>query len=229
MKELKITLNDIKEKDTTKIKSVKLLAVEGQDEWYFFKRFLEKHLKISDVQIIDIGGESNFASKLELLRLSPDFSKVEIIGFIQNADNDIEKSFEKIQVAIKDNLNMIAPRNINTWEYNKPQLGVFILPNSIENGMLEDLCLKSVASDPIMPCLDAYFKCIEGILPKNKQPKNIAKTMTQAFLASRKEYKSSVGFAVEEDYWNFDDDCMKEIKDFLTFFKQIDRNLQTTP
>jgi hypothetical protein len=215
----KITLNDPKDKDNVSIKCEKLLAVEGQDEWWFFKRFLEKHLKINDVQLIDIGGESKFEDKLKALKLSPNFSTVKKIGFVRDADNDVIKSFQKIKTAIDTCLKITSPSTMNSWEGSLPKLGVFVLPNSLDNGMLEDLFLESVANDPFMPCLENYIQCIESKIPRNQQPKNKAKSKAQAFLASRKDYKSSVGLAAEAGYWNFDAPCMDELKKFLDEFK----------
>ena len=216
------TINDRQDTKTTSIKAQKILAVEGQDEWYFFKYFLEKKLNIKDVQLIDIEGESKFLAKLKLLKLSPNFDKVKKIGFVRDADDDLQKSFKSIKEAIEKGLQYKAPTKMNTWQKDEAhdiELGVFLLPNNEEKGMLETLCLRSVADDAIMPCLDTYFDCMNKVIPENKRPKNIAKSRVQVFLASRKTYKSSVGFAAEKGYWNFDADCMQEIRNFLVAFK----------
>ena len=147
------------------------------------------------------------------------FDKVETIAFVRDADDDLQKSFKSIQIAIEKGLEYVAPINMNSWQKGVIQLGVFLLPNNEEKGMLETLCMQSVADDPIMPCLDAYFNCMNEVISENKRPKNIAKSRVQAFLASRKTYKSSVGFAAEKGYWNFNAECMQEIRNFLLVFK----------
>ncbi len=202
-----------------KIESTKILAVEGQDEWYFFKNMLEKHLKITDVQLIDIGGESNFETELASIFILSGFSSVKKIGFVRDADNDAQKAFKKICKAIKDALKLPAPETINNFTNNEPQIGVFVMPNNIDGGMLEDLCLQSVQNDTVMPCLDAFISCIKINLPNDKHPKIWQKAKTQVFLATRKEIKSSVGFGAEKGYWNFDDPCFDEIKQFLENFR----------
>lgn len=213
-------LNNPKDKSKIEIKSPKILAVEGQDEWWFFCRILEKYLNIKDVQVIDIEGESKFKEKLELLRLSPNFSIVSQIGFVRDADEDSNISFEKIQNAIKDNLKISPPVNINSWiSDTNYALGVFVLPNSSDSGMLEDLCMESVAEDPIMPCIDAYFECMKKVLSIENLPKNFSKSKTQVFLASRKEYKTSIGFGAEKGYWNFSAPCMQALIKFLKGFE----------
>jgi len=218
----KIDINDRKDSKTKAIKAQKILVVEGQDDWCFFKHFLEKKLKIKDVQLIDIGGDGNFLTVLKVLKLSPNFDKVEKIGLIRDTDKDLQKSFKRIKEAIEKGLQYKAPTNMNSWQKDEEhgiKLGVFLLPNNEEKGMLETLCMQSVADDAIMPCLNAYFECMDKVIPENKLPKNIAKARVQAFLASRKTYKSSVGFAAEKGYWNFDAECMQEIKSFLLTFK----------
>lgn len=206
-----------------KIKSTKILAVEGQDEWYFFKEMLEKHLKITDVQLIDIGGESNFEKEFATISILPGFSSVKKIGSVRDADTDAKVAFEKICKAIKDGLGLPAPETMNNFTNNKPQIGVFIMPNNSDSGMLEDLCLQSVQKDTVMPCLDAFISCVKNNLPNDKHPKIWSKAKTPVFLATRKDIKSSVGFGAEEGYWIFGHPCFDQLKQFLGNFR--DENL----
>ncbi|TCJ90055.1 UNVERIFIED_ORG: hypothetical protein BDK47_13815 [Anoxybacillus amylolyticus] len=44
------------------------------------------------------------------------------------------------------------------------------MPGDFQNGMLEDLCMFSVADQPVMECIDLFFQCIDqkGYTPKNR-------------------------------------------------------------
>jgi hypothetical protein len=55
------------------------------------------------------------------------------------------------------------------------------MPNNIDGGMLEDLCLQSVQNDTVMPCLDTFISCIRNTLPTDKHPKIWSKVQTQVF------------------------------------------------
>jgi hypothetical protein len=59
-----------------------------------------------------------------------------------------------------------------------------ILPGDGREGMLEDLCLESVADDPAIPCLEEHFRCLEEQLEAGAFPGNPSKARVRAFLAS---------------------------------------------
>ena len=80
-----------------------------------------------------------------------------------------------------------------------PQVGVFILPDNQRSGMLEDLCLGSVASDLALPCVDEFFDCVAKAT--NRQPGNLAKARIQAWLASHPEPDNRLGLAAQKGYW----------------------------
>lgn len=88
------------------------------------------------------------------------------------------------------------------------RVGVFLLPDGESDGMLEDLCLQAVADDPVVPCVDAYLKCVNekraeakrASIPQNKLPKARA----LAFLTSRDDPDKRVGEAASAGYWPWD-------------------------
>ena len=143
----------------TTIISNRLLAVEGKDECNFFKAMF-KHEKINNIQVVDIGGKDKFKTKFHLLNNTDGFSEVHTLGFVRDAEqNQANSAFLSICGIIKK-YKFPTPRDINTViDENNKKIGVFIMPNNIDKGMLEDLCIDFVISKPIFGCVNEYIKC----------------------------------------------------------------------
>ena len=104
--------------------------------------------------------------------------------------------------------------------------GIFIMPGNAEEGMLEDLCLKTVIGHPVLTCVDEYFLCLKDKLDNEKTkttketckyyyPKNEAKAKMHAFLAGMNKFVPSLGIAAKKGYFNFESESLNEIKYFL--------------
>ena len=93
---------------------------------------------------------------------------------------------------------------------------VLILPYELDQGMLEDVCLQSVVTDPAMECLNAYFDCLRG--KDIVFPKNLSKARIHAFLSSREEPDLRLGEAAEKGYWPWEHhafDCFRKLLTIL--------------
>lgn len=93
----------------------------------------------------------------------------------------------------------------------KIDFGIFIMPNNLNNGMHEDLCLESIKNSAIMDCVDDYINCI----PHKAANFKYSKAKTQVFLASKTDIAKSVGISAQKGYWDFNNPCFNSIKDFL--------------
>ena len=198
------------------IKSNMLLAVEGKDESNFFKTLLE-YENIQGVQIIDIGGKDKFSIEFRLLRNLENFSNITKLAFVRDAEeNNASSAFQSICDILKK-YNLPCPQKINeTTENSKPIVGVFIMPNNNNAGMLEDLCLESIKSLPINDCISKYIECVKNNLKSEDNEKfNCSKAKVLTYLASKVPIVNSLGLGAEKKYWNFSDNCFSEIKSFL--------------
>ena len=68
------------------IKKNHLMIVEGQDEFRFFNAFFKYH-NISDIQIIDIGGKTQFKNRIRAVVISQYYHQVKSIGIVRDADD----------------------------------------------------------------------------------------------------------------------------------------------
>ena len=183
---------------------------------------------VHDVQVIEVGGKNNF--KNEFPALLNRFAAVKIYAIIRDADTDPEGTFTSV-INLLRKYEQPHPADTGSFseERDKVKVGVFIMPGNREEGMLEDLCLKTVENHPIIGCVDSFIHCLESILEKRGKdqsrgnvkeyfPNNISKARAQTFLAGKHDLVKSVGEAALNGYWNFDHASLKELKAFLNHF-----------
>jgi hypothetical protein len=202
-------------KNKITVKSNNLLAVEGKDECNFFKAVLE-YENINNIQVIDIGGKDKFKIEFPLLINSEGFSEVHALGFVRDAEEDQALSaFSSICGILKKN-GLPVPKIMNSINNERNmKIGVFIMPNNIDEGMLEDLCLESVKTKPVFECVNEYIKCCLSDLSEDEKNINVSKAKIQTYLASKKPIVNSLGLAATKGYWDFEENCFSEIKQFL--------------
>lgn len=196
-----------------KILKTKLLLGEGKDEVEFFEALL-KHLGKTDTQALGYGGKPQLKGFLKALILDPAWPEVESLLITRDADfpregttvaaarstwlsvTDLLRSLDLPAPTVHGELTAGADSSVAA----ALRVGVFILPDGKRDGMLEDLCLDASAEDPAMPCLEAYFRCLEatGVTP----PRNLMpKARAHAYLASRPAPDRRVGEAALKGYW----------------------------
>jgi len=198
----------------------KLLLVEGSDEVNFFHA-LVKNLSITGLEIRDYGGKNRLTNNLAALFLMRGFEKVNSLGIIRDSDkkgikgsNSALQSIQGILKKIKDDKDneerfkdIPIPEENNKFSLGSLKLGIFIM-----NPMLEALCLETVKGTTNMDCVNVFFNCLNE---KNIIPNNKYKARVLAFLATKEKTKNCLGIAAHEDYWDFQSQCMDNIKSFI--------------
>lgn len=210
--------------ENQKLTKTKAILVEGKDEQNFFQA-LFKHIKKDDVEIIQINGKENLKTELPAFLKRPDF-KITSYAIIVDADTNHDNTFQSINNLLKKHKQPVPTKANEHAKSGEKQVGIYIMPGNLDNGMLEDFCLKTVGEHPAMPCLEKYFLCLEKVLVKKSEndeksphkfyfPKNVSKAKALGFLAALHESFSSVGVAALNGYWNFDHSSLQELKEFL--------------
>jgi len=197
-----------------RIEKEKLLLVEGKDEIHFFEA-LPTHLHIKDIQLIEVGGKDKFKDEFPALLLSPNFSIVKSYAIVRDADDNPDNTFQSITDMLKryDQPIPTAPGKIISS--SSMTIGIYIMPGNSEEGMLEDLCLKTVSNHPVLACVDDYIICLKNKLEHDNFPRNPAKAKMYAFLAGMNKFIPSLGLAAKKGYFNFDSEILNDIKVFL--------------
>jgi hypothetical protein len=195
---------------TTEIAEPCVLIVEGIEEKYFFGAFIE-HLGLQDIQVMPIGGKRKLRENLGALTLAPGFVNVTSLGIVRDANSDPDP-FQSVCEALRA-VNLPVPERPLVPTGHSPRVTVMILPGDKTPGMLEDLCLRAVAQDPAMLCVEHYFQCLQqqGL----SLPRNISKAKAQVFLASKPEVGIRLGVAAEKGYWPWGDEAFNQVRSFL--------------
>jgi hypothetical protein len=193
---------------TIQITASRLLVVEGKDEKLFFEALIQ-HIGLEDIQILDIGGKTRLRSALKALSSSPGFHKVNSLGIIRDADENSEGARQSVRDALQ-HAGLPDPDSSNNAN---PRVSILILPPDEKQGALEDLCLKSVGRDPVMKCVDDYFRCIGRHLSDLNQ-RDLSKAKIQVFLAFKAPGKR-LGEATQAGCWSWNNEAFEKVKDFL--------------
>ncbi len=187
----------------------KLILGEGKEEKDFFDELL-KIMNISNIEIASYNGKNNLSNYLKALQLTPGFSNLTSLGITRDADNNKNDAVQSILTALRNN-KLPTPKSDKIE--NILNIQIFILPNNNNEGMLEDLCLQSLADQPEISCLDAYFECVQN--KTGRQPKNMAKAKVHAWLSSQVEPDKRLGEAAKAGYWNWNSPAFEPLKQFI--------------
>jgi hypothetical protein len=191
------------------IRLLKILIVEGRDEENFFTAGLTRHLGILDVQVLAVGGKTLLPGSLKVLRNDPAFPNVQALGVVRDADlaapgartPAAESAFVSVRAALTaPGVQLPCPAGHGQFAAGVPKVGVFIMPNGVDEGMLETLCVAAVAASPGYPCLDEYFACLQR---QGVASNNLHKARAHAWLASCPEPDRRVGEGALAGYWPF--------------------------
>jgi len=200
---------------TKEISQPNVLVVEGPDDSHFFAAFV-RHLELRNVQIVDIGGKTQYRNRLGAVTKLRGFAEnAASLALVRDANSDPSGAFQSVRDAL-DALGLHAPPTPLLLGGSNPQVIVTILPGPGQPGTLEDLCLKTVHGDAAMACVQRYFECLQG--QGVPWPRQLSKAKVQAFLASRPEADARPGIAAERGYWPWDADILEDVKTFLQTF-----------
>jgi len=151
------------------IRSRKLLLAEGADACNFLI-WAYQAWGAADIQVLDFGGVQNQDLPLYLrqLQMLSGFDDVETLVVARDAERNASGAVTSM-IAQLTNANLPAPLSPFTFTQTPLRVAYMIFPGYsaqdstlLENGTLEDLCLKTIADDAIMPCVDGFLKGVQA-------------------------------------------------------------------
>lgn len=182
------------------VKKDNVLLVEGGEDQKLFWKLTSAPGLEKDIQVFRYEGKGGVRGFLGAIQSDVRRRGVLRLGITMDADDDYQGAVDEIKQALMAT-GFDAPEEELTLAGAEPQTIFMVLPGGGRNGMIEDLCLDSVATDPAISCVDEYIRCLraQGIdLPANR----LSKAREHAFLASRPEPAVSIGEAAQEGYWH---------------------------
>ncbi len=205
---------------TIAIEKEKLLLVEGRDEVSVFG-CLFGLLKISDIQIIDCGGNVQMKNRFPALVKSPGFADVKSYAIVQDADTNFNGTLSRIQSLLKTCGQPVPVAAESFVDKNGLRVGIFILPALGAQGMLEDLYLSTLQGTAVLQCVDS---CVEELNVKcpstsvNGQfgiAQNTAKVRTLGTLMATSAPHNRLGHATIDGYWDMKHPAMAALTAFV--------------
>jgi hypothetical protein len=195
------------------VTQAKQLLVEGLIPNSFFEAFLSFY-NLPGFQIQNFGGNQELRGFIGALRRIYGFNQnVTSLAIVRDAETDPRAAFQSVYDSLNDE-GLPVPTAPGILAQGPPTVGIFILPDAASTGMLESLCLRAVKNDPVIPCVNEYFDCLNQIGKRVIKDK----ARLQAFLASKQKTGLTLGQAAIEGYLNFGSIEYEGLRAFLNAF-----------
>jgi hypothetical protein len=215
-----------KEKDKIYPETPHLILCEGVDAHRFFIWLLEFLIKSEQIfekfKVYDFGGICELRKYLENLSKTEDFKKiVRSLCIIRDAEKDATGACQSIEKALQDCgfANSASPYVKASDPLSKyPQIatGFILFPScskTLENGTLEDLCLKILAKDNAKSILQNAEKALEPYLTQLQHPH---KNHLHTYFSMTNEFVSlKIGEAAKANAFRWNSPEINSLKSFL--------------
>lgn len=194
------------------VEKPRLLLVEGEDERRLFEAIL-RELGRADVQAESCGGKDAMPRVLENVAKRSGFDRVIAVGVVRDAESDSDAAFRSVRDALERG-SLQPPARPGSYGLGRPRVGVLLLPPGKRSGMLEDLCLETIASDSALSCVDGFFRCVEE--RSGRTPRSLSRSRLHAWLASQEEPYTRVGEAAEKGWFPLASPPFEPVRAFLS-------------
>ncbi len=189
----------------------KVLYVEGQDDYHVVRHLCKEYgISIPECfQIHDCQGNDNVLKKISGLSSSTEL-KPKMVGIVLDADENIASRWQQITDKLKRiSSNYKIPENINAKgtiieainsdEDDSPKVGIWIMPNNQDQGMLEDFLMKMAEQSNYKGGIQYAKECVENAKEKNFtsfKDTHKSKAVVHTYLAWHDEPSFTFGKAI---------------------------------
>jgi len=203
-----------------------ILFVEGQDEVKVFARLLTDLGREHEIQVINAGGRDRFKTAFPGYVLQEGFRRVTSLAVVQDADEGVAPRFQSISNVLQK-YDLPVPAGAGQFaDHEGRRTGVYLLPDNVRAGCLEDLFLESMSDAGFRAYVTQYVDGLPGILqvlpvghPRVPAtfyvPRRPAKAKALAALAGTEDPVNRLGLAAEQHYWNFGHVAFDALRGFL--------------
>lgn len=197
------------------------LLVEGRVPEMFFRELVSAYGLEKAVEVRTFGdiSKDNLQTYLELLTQKAVFKeRVKRVGIIRDAEGSTAAgAFQSVQAAL-EGAQLPVPSALNKLEGNPLAVGVFILPNCQDAGMLESLCLSAAAEieaaqpNGVLPCVNEFFACLDK---GGKKPGNPTKAQFAGYVLACDVIDPQLGRAAQKGAIPWQAKAFDSIKAFV--------------
>ena len=196
----------------------RLLLVEGTDDYWFFRRIIERR-QSTGIQIIEFGGKDKLGEFLTnvLVPRVKATDMVRIIGIVRDADDFYDRAFQSVGDSVRRAGLPVPLPPLNyangNLDGNAIQVATYIMPDNASPGELETLCLEAARGSETMFCVEGFFECLSTI---DNVPSKEDKARLGAFLsANRDDPNLRIGEALSAGVIPWDSPAFAGVHQFL--------------
>ena len=197
------------------------LLVEGRVPEMFFREMIAAYGLSDSIEARTFGdiGKENLQAYLELLTQKATFKeRVRRLGIIRDAEGSTANAaFQSVRAALQG-AHLSAPAAMNVLGQGPLAIGIFILPNCHDAGMLESLCLAAVeeveVNQPtaVLPCVNDFFACLNQ---RGRTPGNATKSRFAGYALAHDVIDPQLGRAAQKGAIPWDAGVFGSLKNFL--------------
>lgn len=182
-----------------------VLLVEGKDDDSVFFHLLNHH-QIPESRFKRKKKEG-FSQVINDLDVEPDASGLERLGIVVDADVDLSARWQSlrnklISCGYPDVPNAPLPEGTIVQEADRPLVGVWVMPDNVLPGMLEDFIRA------LVPDSDSLWNRAENCVNEISEPERrfsaVSKAYVHTWLAWQEEPGTLMGAAINKRYLNAD-------------------------
>jgi hypothetical protein len=159
------------------------------------------------------GGKGNIPKALKTVTFLEHFDRVKTLVVARDADGDPASATQSVQNALRA---VGLPVPTAPFEFacdGTVRTGFMLFPGPKEKGMLEDLCLKTVAKSPLMPCVETFLLCA---MNQGGQKISNSKKRLYAFLVGTDDFAGlRIGEAACRGAWDLEHAAMEPFKQMI--------------
>jgi len=215
-----------KEFDATprQIEKQKLILAEGMDV-HGFLFHASRAFDRDDIQVFNFKGKDELRPFLEALSNMENFTNVNTIVIARDAETNAQSTVQSIRSALQNAENLDLPIPTEPFQFsssNGIKTAFILFPGLDKNGKsragtIEDLCLETVADDPVLKkCVENFIKCSSQNQLDNDVLRHPWKSRLHAYLAGKDDHAGiKLGVAAKDRVWNWDHPAMIPFKEVI--------------
>lgn len=198
------------------------LLVEGKDDLYVAASIRDQHQLIDNFEIIDCEGVDKMPDQI-IARIKLQRPTINTIGVVLDADADLDARWNSVRdILLKEGYAVSTSPDINGTIIEgvgrNPTIGIWLMPDNLQSGMLEDFVRYLIPQDDLLqPFVAQILSRIEGEDIKNRYDPNTqqSKAFIHTWLAWQKDPGKPMGTAIAAMFLDHNTDLCQRFVDWL--------------
>jgi len=199
-----------------------ILAEGGDDEQLILALRAKRGLNIKRLTIEAKDGYSAILENLKNIKINSGYINIKKLLVVADANSaGIQTRFTEI-VKKLDKKDFSLPTTIGKLSnpvLGKKQCGIFLFPDNIKNGTIEDLCLNALTYPNKLQCIDEHITCIKNKNLFKTKSSELSKSRFHIYMSTSKNPTGNIGGATHSS----DLDLQSQAFDkFVSFLSQLE-------